>query len=312
VDIHVAHAGHCAIRGTVDAFVRSFRNNDRPDLKLAMESFFSKAVTTNLQHASSLSPRNARLIALVVFMKWCNVLALQPERSIRPGSVPDELHDEFRIALASLDELAHDRDKTVAAGAMEAGAMLRFFLSGNTTGSRAVLQELVVLDPSREQAWEMLMAAALEGPNPVTETIQVCEQRLKSRDSARNRLMLAKALAKAEQWDKAHAQARLAADLDPVEAIAPLLLVALEIRQSADQTSLRSTLSRLTRAQSLIERMPSGAEREQRLREFALNAAILAGLNGSIESARALVEKVLARNPDDEIAKEILACLPAN
>jgi hypothetical protein len=66
---------------------------------------------------------------------------------------------------------------------------------------------------------------------------------------------------------------------------------------------------RLGRVHSLLQKMQPGDDRDDRLREFALNAALLSGLTDNPELGRRMVEAVLRKDPDDTAAREILTAL---
>ena len=79
------------------------------------------------------------------------------------------------------------------------------------------------VETTREQAWEVLLTVLVKSGAPPEELVKTCEGLLKSKNSARNRLLLAKAFIKQNKLNEAKVQIQAAARLEP-ENILPLFI----------------------------------------------------------------------------------------
>jgi Flp pilus assembly protein TadD len=136
-----------------------------------------------------------------------------------------------------------------------------------------------------------------------------CEARLKVRNSARNHLLLSKALVKGSQWNQAAEQAEIALQEETNNVIPPMMLAAIALKEGKPNDDLSVVGSRLERASALIKAMPAGDEKTKRGRELLLNIAIYYALRNEPEKARAYVNEILKHYPDDETVREIANAL---
>lgn len=72
------------------------------------------------------------------------------------------------------------------------------------------LRRAVTLEPARDKAWELLFISAVS----TDELVSICESLVKCKNSARNHLLLAKALIKQNRLGDAALQTKRAAELD--------------------------------------------------------------------------------------------------
>ena len=181
---------------------------------------------------------------------------------------------------------------------------------GNNPAAASDFRRAVALDPTREQSWDLLLAAA--GADSREEALSVCEARLKQKNSPRNHLLLARAFEHEKNWDKAGEQAEAALGLDTNNIVANLELLALAIKQNANTNFMASAHEQFVRTQAAYEKLPDDNEKGKRWRELTLNGAILYGLENSpdfVKAANEWVVVVLKSDPNDQQARDIKAAL---
>jgi hypothetical protein len=101
--------------------------------------------------------------------------------------------------------LSQDPDKARASAAWERLGFLKFMLH-DTPGAKSAFRRAVTFEPAREKAWEMLLAVTVSSGAPPEEMEGICRSLLKTKNSARNHLLLAKVLIKRDQADEAAVQ----------------------------------------------------------------------------------------------------------
>ena len=173
------------------------------------------------------------------------------------------------------------------------------------------MQRSVFLDPSREDAWDLLLGLQIQSASP-EQLAAICESRLKYKDSARNRLLLARAYQHEEKWDLAADQAMQALKLDPDNVVAELELTALALKQSTDVNELAKVAAMMPELTRMVGVLPPGVEAAKRRREVLLDMAISGGLittEDGAKIAKVCLAMVLKDSPDDQSAKDILGAL---
>ena len=172
-------------------------------------------------------------------------------------------------------------------------------------GAETALRRAVALEPAREKAWDTLLVAMVQSGATPAEMQTVCESLLKNKNSARNRLLLAKVLLNQSKWDQAAEHIKEAAKLEPDNIVVCLFEGALAMKSGADEDHLATATQVMLHANDLLDKMPADNERATRWREFMLNGAILSGLLDKPIDAKDWVDRVLREFPDDETAKDI-------
>jgi hypothetical protein len=169
----------------------------------------------------------------------------------------------------------------------------------------------VALDPSRDDAWDLMLAFQIGTASP-EELTAICEARLKSKESARNHLLLARALQREQKWSQAAVQSQAALTLEPDNVIAEVELLALALKQSDDPDQLDRASTIMPDLTRMLGNLPPGIEAAKRRREVLLDLAIAGGLINTPEAdkiAKVCLALVLRENPNDQTVREILSAL---
>jgi hypothetical protein len=178
----------------------------------------------------------------------------------------------------------------------------------DSTGAATSASEATALDPTRDAAWELLLSMKVDSASP-EELVSLCKLRLKSFDSPRNHLLLAKAFLRQKNADRADEQAHAILRIETNNIAAFLVLAVDDLRRSDNPEFLAAAESDLRSAKEALDATQGGEPSYDRWREITLNLAIWNALQGTPEclaGAKECVQAVLEHIPDDETAKAIL------
>jgi hypothetical protein len=277
-----------------------------------------KAPIADLRKASELKPKDYKLIYLPAYLEWGTALAdaqATGKANLETSEIiTDAARKLVREAMTRLENLYQQLDKKNEAAALEAHGLLGVMIDAEHIKNGASLPDFrraIALDPLREQSWDFLMGASAESASS-GELEEICEARLKARDSARNHLLFARHLIREKKWDQGKEQVESAIKLESENVIGKITLAALIIRQSKDAAGLEPAEMQLGAASKLIAQMPDSQEKNDRYREFVLNTYlvnILLNYPESNEKARSVLDEFLRTSPNDEDAKAIKAAL---
>lgn len=307
-DAFIARAGFQCMSNWDQLLIQQARGSDEIEGRALQLALFPKAAIPDLERAEKLRPNDYRLISSVAYFHWVNALIRGNSDALTPNNLPDATRRSIRESMTRLENLADESNAKTAAGALEHLGFLRMTYGDSTTAATD-FRRAVKLDPSREGSWEMLLAVSLQVASP-QELTKLCELRLKSKESARNRLLLAKLLAKQGKFDDATAQAKLALRTEPDNVVARLMLLALAMRQSTDDNLPLSVAKDLDSANKALAAMPPGEGKSGRARELILNTAIYVALLDQPDAARKLLDRFLRDRPGDQTARDIRNALP--
>jgi tetratricopeptide (TPR) repeat protein len=170
------------------------------------------------------------------------------------------------------------------------------------------LRRCLALDPSRNQAWEVL-AYTLAQSQRYDELAAACSERLKQQDSPRNHLMLAKAYEKLQQWDDSEAEILEATKEAPNNFVANLALASVLLKRSQDASSLAEADDWLARSEKLLSQMPPPQRNQQQVIDLALTRCIYFALTDEVEAARQWAKAVINKDQNNKLAYDILTAM---
>jgi tetratricopeptide (TPR) repeat protein len=309
-EAYLQRGGYQAVAGGQDGLLRHFKNNEPFDTNLWVTGFSSPGLLTNLQVAAQYNPKSSEYLGAAAYLTLGRAMSHRRMESLGSDNLPDDTRRYIQQTVTQLEDLAQDPDKSVAAGAEKNLGVLRMVL-GDASDAVADMQRSVFLDPSREDAWDLLLGLQIQSASP-EQLAAICESRLKYRDSARNRLLLARAYQHEEKWDLAADQAGQALKLEPDNVVAELELTALALKQSTDVNELAKVAVMMPELTRLVGALPPGMEAAKRRREVLLDMAIAGGLTNTEDGAKiakVCLAMVLKDSPDDQSAKDIMGAL---
>jgi tetratricopeptide (TPR) repeat protein len=175
--------------------------------------------------------------------------------------------------------------------------------------SMAELRRAVALDPSRDQAWE-LIASSLAQSHSYDDLLILAEDRVQQSDSTRNRLLLAKAYEKLRRWDDAEQEIQFAIKDSPDDFTLNLSLGAVLLRRSQeDPDALSDADGWLAHAQEILKKLPPGQRTHQQVVELTLTRSIYFALTDEVETARLWAKSVLEQDKENRMARDILSAI---
>lgn len=313
-ELLLQYAGYLNSSNQQNCLFRHWQDGEKLNQTAWTLASFSKETVATLQQAAELSPKNYQYISLAAYFECLNATAQPGVTDFSLTALPEATRQFIRDAMARLENLSEDPDKTTAVGALENLGALNI-LFGNAAAAAADLRRAISLDPRQDQAWDLLLLALTSSASP-DEMTTACESRLKYKDSALNHLLLARAYEHQKKWGASSEQAGAALKTEP-DNLAALLtahieLMALALKQSTDPDFLSKAAEEYSSINDLYKKVPYSAESASRWRELALDLAIYEGLVNTPEyeaSAKACAEGVLKQYPDDAQAREILSAL---
>lgn len=302
-DVFLRRALHCYLAEMTARLIKHFQGKKTLDAN-QLTTAWAKSVP-DLREAIRLSPEVPRLIGLAAWFEWVSA-GIQADPNDRSfDTLPDATRESIYVAMNRLEALGDQRNKKLAAQALETAAILKL-AAEDSAGAATDLRRVVSLDPSGDNAWELLALALVQSSAPMEQLMALCETRLKLHETARNHLLFAKALVNQQRWQKAAEQTQAALKLEPYNVLAHLMATALVIRRNGEPAV---ALRHLHSVKDALGAIPDQEEKWDRLREYLLNGAIVSALNDQPKQAKDLVNRVLKRDPDDEEAKEILSAI---
>ena len=306
----VQRALHKSSRGYLEGIFGLIRGEPKEPEEV-MKGMFTLASIPDLQEAARLSPTNYQAIATTAFFE-AMFHRFQHDKGA-PNDwnfwnvLPESSRKSIQSAMTRLEDLGQNANPKLAAGALEGLALIQALVVGDLAGGRTTLRRAVTVDPTREQAWDMLVAILAQSET-FDELQTVCEERVKKRDSARNRVILAKTYEKLHQLGKADQQIKAALNLESGNMLAHLSQAALLLKRK-DNSGLSQAKNHLDRAQQILTRSPRTKDTNQQTTSLLLTSSLFYALKGDMNEARQLAKQVIERDKDNEDAKEILAAL---
>jgi tetratricopeptide (TPR) repeat protein len=301
-------AGRCT-RSSFEAMLKLARGEETNTTIIA-SSFLDLQAQVDFRKAVELNPRNYRTIGAMIMMEVMGASSLSGKAISSANnweSMPEESKNVVREGMTRLQKLGEDPDKKVAAGAIGLEGTMRFVILGDAPRSEASLRRAIELNPARDKCWEMLMAMlAISGQNQ--ELADLCEQRVKRKDNAENRFLLAKARERLGQFDRAETQLQTVLKTSP-DYINALGGMAALLLKHDDLDSLRQAALDLKRAEDLVAKLRPEEQKDDLKSDLLFTHALYNGLTGETESARKLLREILNYDKEYEGAQTALDAL---
>jgi tetratricopeptide (TPR) repeat protein len=271
-------------------------------------AWFPPSALEDLRRAAELAPADARLLGTAAMASVMRAALERGAASVESllGTGAWSLLDEsqrrqLRADLARLEGLAADGAPLAAATASELLGVIQLIALRDLTAAEANLRQALARDPDRDSAWEALVIVLVNAERFDALTAE-CESRLKRRESARDRLLLAKASAAAGDLTRALAVLEPARRRFPDDFNLNLAAAAALLHETTDDTTLAQAAQLISRAEKAAGNQPTA---EQRANLLFLRGMFLA-LVEQPELARAHLRRVLELDPDREEAREAL------
>ncbi len=218
--------------------------------------------------------------------------------------LPDTARGTVQVALNRLEHLGQLDNPVPASAALGIRGLLQFLVLGDTAGGVSSLRRATALDPDNGQAWETLNFA-LAFSEQHEALLEVCRRRVEHRDTARNRLLLAKALERLRRFDDLLEETLLAQQLHPEDLWANLTLGAALLRVEPTAAARARALQALSKAGRLAGDRPD----PELAVELLYQRGLWFALEGQAKTARQQFVRLLELAPGHPEATEALRLL---
>jgi Flp pilus assembly protein TadD len=275
------------------------------------QAIFHPAALPDLRQAARLTPNDplawGSLAMLEVLAEGFQRGVRSPEelltRELWP-TLPERSQTAVRECLTQLESIGQSADPRLASSALGILGTLQFFVVRDTTGGAVSLRRATALDPSNGNAWETL-TFALAYSRQFAPMIGVCDDRLKQRDSVRNRVLLAKAYERNDRLDAMLEEASAAQRRYPDNLLANLTLGAALLRAKRSDLGRARALQFIARATQLAGEDPP----EEVATELLFQRGLYFALSGQHAVARAEFRRLLEVAPGHPEAAEAVKAL---
>jgi tetratricopeptide (TPR) repeat protein len=275
------------------------------------QALFPREALTELSEAARLAPGNARLQGVAAMYAVMTVAAergassLESLMSSGAWSLLDEAGQRrLRTDMGRLEALTTSGDPAAAAAAWELLGVVQMLGTRELNRSNASFRQALRLDPERDSAWEGLVALLVIGER-FDELATLCEEKLQKRDSARARLLLAKAYERTRDYATVLATLEPATRRFPDDFLINLATAAAILRVGTDDTSLAQAAQLIGRAEKVAGDSPT----PEQMVSLLVARGLFFGLLNQSEPARANLEKALETDPSRDDVREALTLL---
>ena len=293
--------------GFLDLGLRLYKGEkaDFSDCFLGRESIsdLRKAVELDRQEYMGLG-----MVAMVAVMVEVHDQRVRDPSAKQLEKLADYLSEStlkcVREDMAWLEKGVRNPDQAKAAEAAEVLGFLQFMCFQDWSAAEKSARRSIALDPTREAAWDILSSCLLDAKK-YRKAATVCRQRLERTDSARNRLLLAKAYESLDQLDKAEEIVRAGLKREPDDFMLRLTLADLLLIRGGDED--------LNQAGQILYQMReeklSVGGCENRWANYAFACGVYFGLLGEGDRARDCLEQVQKHQPNYKGTTEALKAL---
>ncbi len=309
-EVFLRRALHRSLRKMLENRIRVAEGEQKDEVDVLFNCFVPESLA-DLQRASQLSPDDCRLTASAALYGIYTVCSHNGQvkwEELRWDTLPPSLRASFREVMTRLENLGQNPDAQVAAGALELLGILQGPLLHEPQRAIANFRRAVALDPTREQAWEMLSATLAKGSR-YPELLAVCEDRVRLRNSMRGHLLLAKAFERLGQWDDCEEHVLAALGDAPNDFALNLSYAALLLRRGQDASVLSDANDWLTRAELLATKTPNDQRSRQQIIDLTLTRSIYFALTDEVDAARQWANAVISQDKENKTAREILSAM---
>ncbi|HZV33553.1 MAG TPA: tetratricopeptide repeat protein [Verrucomicrobiae bacterium] len=309
-EVYFRRGMHRSIRATLLKQIGMAEGEPLDDLMHA-ESQFSETALADIKQASQLEPDNCALIGNAVLFEIYTYESRDGRinwADFSWNTLPEKSQRSIRDAETRLENLGQDPDSRQAAVALEVLGILQGPIFHEPRSAIINLRRAVALDPSRDEAWDVLASMLAHG-HRYDELLSACEDRVHEKESARSHLLLAKAFEKMHDWDGSENEILESLRISPNNFTASLSEAALILRRSQDADALMDANSWLERSERLLGEVPPQMRNQQAVIELTLLRSIYFALSDQLDEARQWANAVISLDKNNPVAQDILSAM---
>ena len=223
------------------------------------------------------------------------------------GDLAADARTKVAADLGRLNKVAASADAATAARALQGIACVQWFVMRSGPVAEALLRKSVAKDPALRASWYALVFTM--GQDRLwDDLVKVCGEWIKAGETARNRMILAKALALAGHSDDAEKEWRAAQALDPAGVETNLGVAVFVLYRAKDDADLKEARGFLDRATAALPKA-TGDEYSPLAYACDLADAVALGLAGDAAGAEKAARRILEHLPVAQPPHQILEAL---
>lgn len=302
-------ACHRASEAALNEALRILAEGGDRRQKAALNLFAPEALA-DLAKARALDPDDWRIVGTLALAQSCSSYISQTRAAPEAGTselwnyLSEGAKSSVQEGMATLERVGESSEPKPAAAALATLGLLQHIVFHNERAAASNLKRAVRLDPSGEKAWDLWIDVLSRFEEPA-EWVAACEERLKRKRAARNRLLLAKAYDKAGEPELAEQQIRTAAETNSTDYSANLSLAVILIKvddPESNRVRIRDALAKAERGLGLNPPV-------RQVLALAVAQSVFFGMTGDEERARQIAKGILEVEKDNAEALQILELL---
>ena len=271
------------------------------------QSLFPAEAVADLNQVAKLTTNDAYAIGMAASVEATKAMSSIPKEAMSSNDIrergfwpflPDSARTYVREAMSRLEQLGRNEDKAIAGGALAALGGLQLIVRRDPVAAKTNLRRSTELRPAADCPWELLGLVLVQSER-WQDLAALGEERLKSKDSVRYRIVLAKAyerLGKTTEVEK-HVQAAL--KLAPNDLLANTALAALRLKHATDDA-----LAQVGEMMAQLKQSAFKAAPQEQQMGFEFLHGLYFGLAGNREEAASHFRRLREVNPDEATYRE--------
>lgn len=272
---------------------------------LVMHNFFNGSnALADTRRAAICAPGDLPTVAGAVMFEVSAVMSHASGALGADGTWKSAAPEKRQVVMQDiqrLERIARSKNVATATQAANAAALIWMFADQKQEAERD-LRLALALDPHNQSAWDGLTAIVVSNER-YKDATALAEQRLKTLDNAHTRLTLAKIDDKLNLPAAVQTQVQAALKDEPGDLSANLAQLVLLLRRSGDPAVLAQAFAQIKQCEVIYNK--NMAE----WKNYAVTVSIYNALTGSEAQARQDLAHVLADEPDNKEALQVLAAL---
>jgi len=276
----------------------------------AWQQFFLAETVADLKQAANLAADDPYVIGMAAFFQAMSSLPKdvpKASKSLKDGVwpfLPDASRTYVQEAMSRLEHLSRTGDPTTAAGALPALGVLQLLMQHDRAAAEENLRRSTELRPDADGPWEVRTVLGARS-NRWRDRVTLCEERLKAKDSARFRMILAKLHEQRGKTEEVEKQVQAAVKLAPDNLLANTALAALRLRQATTAEALTQVGEMMARVK---QSMFAGASQDDQC-SFEFLHGLYFGLAGNWARARDHFRRLREVSPSEATYREAYEAL---
>jgi len=295
-----AYQARIVFRGALKKLLDLLIEPERSADVATKQQFVSPEVRADLKEAARLTTDDAYAIGMAAFfeaMMNAPKGAADSSGSFKRGFwlfLPDSSRAYVREALSRLEQLGRNEDKNTAGAALTALGGMQLLVQGDPVAAEDNLRRATRLRPAADTAWEMFGLLLVQSER-WSELAALGEEHVKSKDSVRYRIGLAKIYEKLGKPAEVEPQVQAALKLAPDDLLANTASAAMRLKRATDEAAVAEVGQMMNKVKQTVFK---AAPKEQQV-GFEFLHGLYYGLAGNRQEAASHFRRLREADPDE-------------